>query len=75
MGDQLAPFPLGAFFVVAVVEEGGGPGADDADEDEPVAGGEFEAREAGEACKGIILLDCLGYFKIRSFMSVAHPLL
>ena len=55
MGDQFAPFPLGALLVVAVVEESRSPGADDADEDEPVARGQFEAGEAGEAYKAEII--------------------
>ena len=43
MRDGVAPFSLGSTFLGAVVDDGGGEGASDGKEDEPVAGGELEA--------------------------------
>ncbi len=44
--DDVAPFLFGAAGLVFVVEDGGGDGAGEGEEDEPVAGRETEAREA-----------------------------
>lgn len=49
MRDEIGPFSLDAAFLAAVVEEGGGEGCGDGEEDEPVAGGKAEF-QAGEAC-------------------------
>ena len=44
MRDSVAPFLLGAALLGAVVDNGGSEGAGNGDEDEPVAGREFEAQ-------------------------------
>jgi len=50
--NEVAPSSLSALFVVAVVEKGGGKGAGDGEEDEPITRGELEA-EIGETCSGV----------------------
>lgn len=52
MRNEVAPSFLSALFVVAVVEKGGGKGAGDGEEDEPITRGELEA-EIGETCSGV----------------------
>lgn len=44
MRDEVAPSLLGPFSVVAIVQDGGGEGSSDGEEDEPVAGWELEAK-------------------------------
>ena len=53
MGDGIAPFPLGSMLLCAVVDDGGGEGAGDCEEDEPVARRELKA-ESGQAWQLII---------------------
>lgn len=43
MGDECAPFALGEFRLMTVVQQCGGEGAGDGEEDQPVSGGKFEA--------------------------------
>lgn len=43
VGDEGAPFALGALFFKPVVEECGGEGAGDGEEDQPVSGWKSEA--------------------------------
>ena len=45
MGDEIGPLLLGAARLPFVVEDGGGEGAGEGEEDGPVAGREAEARE------------------------------
>lgn len=42
MRHEIAPSLLGFFLVMAVVEESGGEGAGNGEENEPIARGEFE---------------------------------
>ena len=44
--DDVAPFLADAAGLVFVVDDGGCEGAGDGEEDEPVAGGEADSREA-----------------------------
>lgn len=49
MRDEVAPSLLGPFSVVAIIQDGGGEGSSNREEDEPVAGWELEAK-VGHSC-------------------------